>query len=649
MNLRSHRLSALLAAALLAGCGRDDGRIADPPPVLPTFSGVVSIGQPASRTEVQVASNGTFPRDGRFATNGRFIVPLAALTAPYLVLGSADPLDNPDAVPLEVAAVTRASSGTINVTPLTRLVVLELARQEPATYFNRLLTPSSIPVFARIADFAPFTDEAIANAQATVVRLLRQELGIVVPASVATADWVTTPFVPVAGDPMHDTLARLSASIARNQFVPGSYPNNRVGELARCAREQIGITVGPEFYAFCPATRDALPDEADASVLVFRLFDIRGNTLSLRLRDNTVIGIELRRSGLPPYRCVDAGCSLVTVGGEVSDRSRPLSFSNTVLTAADGSTALLVGTAIGGVPGRPAINCDGAEGLPLFVASADGSATAQCASANVRFEAVASARYVYRAAIDVLPVPEVRVDGNRLLSITLFQQNEDDLALVPLYECVGETCNGAVLGDFVTLGNLTNAERTLSLAGTVLTSLSGGSPVTLDGGINLGNRIDRIPPDCTAAPASETVRVRVEGEADAWDLCPPYDLDEGTVAGFVIRDGNIGRFPGAQLGDYAYSFANRQPRSESYLTIVASPSGLVRRLQYDRAQGESFACTDAACLSAVSIGPANAQSAHPVRIALVTVPEVLLGDRLGDRRVSLQGQLLSAPDRSFLE
>lgn len=649
MNHCVRCVSGLLAAALLAGCGRDNGRIADPPPVLPTFSGIVSIGQATSRIEVQVASNGTFPRDGRFGQDGRFIVPLAALTAPYLVLGSADPLANPDAVPLKLAAVTRANSGTINITPLTQLVVLELARQEPATYFNRLLTAGGIPIAARIADFAPFTDAAITSAQATVVRLLRQELGIVVPASVATGDWATTPFVEVAGDPMYDTLGALSASIARNQFVPGSYPNNRIDELARCAREQIGITVGPEFYPFCPATRDALPDEADASVLVFRLFDIRGNTLSLRLRDSSVIGIELRRSGLPLYSCVEASCSLVMVGGEVSDRSRPLTFSNTVLTAADGSTAQLVGTAIGGVPGRPAINCDGVEGLPLFVAYSDGTATAQCASANVRFEAVASSRYVYRSAVEAFAVPEVRVDGNRLLSITLFQQDEDDLALVPLFECLGEACNGAALGEFVALGNLTNAERTLSLSGTVLQSLSGGTPVTLDGGINLGNRIDRIPPDCTGFPASETVRVRVEGETDHWDLCPPYDIEEGTVTGYLIRDSNIGRFPGAQLGDYAYSFANNQARSESYLTIIASPAGLVRRLQYDRAQGESFACTDAACLSAVSIGPANAQSAHTVSIAPITVPEVLLGDRPGDRRVSLQGQLLTAPDRSFLE
>uniref|UniRef100_UPI0025E85242 hypothetical protein n=1 Tax=Nevskia sp. TaxID=1929292 RepID=UPI0025E85242 len=402
-----------------------------------------------------------------------------------------------------------------------------------------------------------------------------------------------------------------------------------------------------EFYQFCPVTRDALPDEADASVLVFRLFDIRGNTLSLRLRDSTVVGIELRRSGLPLYSCIEASCSLVMVGGEVSDRSRPLSFSNTVLTADDGSTAQLLGTAIGGVPGRPAINCDGVEGLPLFVASAEGTTTAQCASAIVRFEAVASSRYVYRSAVEAFAVPEVRVDGNRLLSITLFQQDENNQALLPLFECVGDACNGAALGEFVALDNLTNAERALSLSGTLLQSLSGGTPVTLDGGINLGNRIDRIPPDCAGFPASETVRVRVEGEADSWDLCPPYDIDEGTVSGYLIGEFNIGRFPGAQLGDYAYGFANNQARSESYLTIIASPAGLVRRLQYDRAQGESFACTDAACLSAVNIGPANAQSAHAVSIAPITLPEVLLGDRPGDRRVGLQGQLLTAPDRSF--
>lgn len=128
MNYRLRCASSLLAAALLAGCGRDNGRIADPPPVLPTFAGLVSIGQATSRIEVQVASNGTFPRDGRFGQNGpngpngQFIVPLAALTAPYLVIGSADPLANPDAVPLKLAAVTRANSGTINITPLTQQI-----------------------------------------------------------------------------------------------------------------------------------------------------------------------------------------------------------------------------------------------------------------------------------------------------------------------------------------------------------------------------------------------------------------------------------------------------------------------------------------------------------------------------------------------
>ncbi|MBA4286822.1 MAG: hypothetical protein C0434_14955 [Xanthomonadaceae bacterium] len=635
---------AALSTALLAACGRDDGRTAEPPPVLPTYAGVVASGFTIGSGSVQVASNGTFPRSRLLPADGRFSAPLAGLTPPYLIV--ADPRPDSSVAAADALAVTRASSGTINVTPLTRLVALELIRQEPLSYFSRLLTDAGIPLSARIADFSPFTPEATASAQATVIRLLRQELGIVVPATIADSDWVTTPFTQTAGDPMHDTLAAFSARYARDEFVPDSYPRNRVAELARCAREQVDIQIGSEFYAFCPVSRDALPDPDDPALLVFRLFDARGNTLRLQLRGSAVTGIELRRSPLPLFSCTEAACSQVTVGGQISDRTRPLSFAGTTLSGTDGSTAVLTGTVIGGVPGRPAIDCDDVEGLPLFVTAADGSATAQCAAAAVRFEAVAGSRYVYQSIPDGV-VPEVRVDGDRLLSITLFRQDENDLALRPLFECSGDGCDGTVLGPFVDSG-LTNTERRLSLAGTVLPSLDGGSPVILDGAILLGNRIDRMPPDCSRFPATQTVRVRVGDEADRWDLCPPYDVGEGTVGGFVIRASNIGQFPGAQLGDYVYSFANDQARSESQLSLVTSPAGVPRRLDYRRST-ETFACIDTACLSAVTIGPADARSAHVLTIAPVTVPEVVLGDRPGDRSVSLHGQLLTAPDRSFVE
>lgn len=648
MNPIPRRLAALTAAlsaaAMLAGCGRDDGRIAEPRPVLPTYAGTVVSGFTIGAGSVQVASNGTFPRSRVLPADGRFRAPLAGLTAPYLIV--ADPRPDASTAATDALAVTRASSGTINVTPLTRLVALELIRQEPLSYFSRLLTDAGIPVDARIADFSPFTDAAVAAAQANVVRLLRQELGIVVPASVATGDWVTTPFTAAPGNPMYDTLTAFAARYAQDEFVPDSYPRNRVAELARCAREQIAIAIGDDRYALCPVSRDALPDPDDPDTLVFRLFDARGNTLSLRLRDNTVTAVELRRAPLPLYRCAGSACSGITVGGELGDRTRPLVFAGTVLSADDGSRAVLDGTAIGGVPGRPAINCDDVDGLPLFVTAADGSATAQCAAADVRFEAVASSRYVYRALPDGV-VPEVRVDGDRLLSITLFEQDADDLALRPLFECSGDGCNDATLGAFSAV-DTTAVERTLSVRGTVLASLGGGTPVTLDGAIRLGNRIDRVPPDCRAFPATQTLRVQVGDEADRWDLCPPYDVNEGTVSGFVIRRSNIGQFPGAVLGDYVFAFANNQPRSESQLFLVTDPNGVVRRLEYRRST-ESFACTDAACLSAVTVGAPDAQTARVVTIAPVTVPEVRLGDRPGDRAVRLDGQLLTAPERSFVE
>lgn len=646
--MRAGRPRLPLAAALLVllgstGCGRDDGRIADPPPVLPTYSGIASAGFALGGGSIQVASNGTFPRSRTLRADGGFSVPLAGLTAPYLLIS--DPRLNSGSSAIDAAAVTRANSGTINVTPLTRLVVLELARQDLDTYFNRLLTASSIPVNARIADFSPFTDTAIAEAQATAVRLLRQELGIVVPASIASTDWVTTPFVHSPGDPMYDTLAAFSARYARDEFVAGSYPRNRVAELARCARERLAITVGSEFYEFCTFNREALPDPGDASLLVFRLFDVRGNSLALSLRGNVVASIEFRRSGLPLYRCAESACSLVMVGGQISDQSRPLTFSNTVLTADDGSTAMLAGTVIGGIPGRPALNCDAVDGLPLFITPTTGLASGLCASADVRFEAVAGSRYIYRAFPDGL-APEVRVDGDRLLSITLFTQ-DDASATTPLFECTGSACSGATLGAFTSLGT-TEVERVLTVSGTTLAALGGGSPVTLDGAIRLGNRIDRIPPNCAGFPASQTVSVLVSGETDSWNVCPPYSVDDGNVTGALVRDFNIGAYPGAQLGDYLYSFVNDQARSESAITVVTSPSGVVRRLQYQRST-ETFACTDATCLGAVTIGPPDRNAAHVLTIAPVTVPEVLLGDRPGDRGVRLQGQLLTVSDRFFLD
>ncbi|MCK9192839.1 MAG: hypothetical protein M0P19_03080, partial [Nevskia sp.] len=115
------------------------------------------------------------------------------------------------------------------------------------------------------------------------------------------------------------------------------------------------------------------------------------------------------------------------------------------------------------------------------------------------------------------------------------------------------------------------------------------------------------------------------------------------IGGFLVDEFNLLRYPGAFIGDFVYRFLN-DFNSIGSVTIVASPQGIARRLEYQRGFADVFACRDSACLSAVTIQAPNAQTAHVVQIRAVTLPEVELSDLPGDRSVTLQGSLLTVPD-----
>jgi hypothetical protein len=182
-------LWSALAAALLAGCGGGN----DPAPPPATLSGVAAIGAPIVNGSVAVKCGGGPALSTTTNTSGAWQVQIAGQTLPCAVQVSGGTVGgSANTTPYHSIAVT---FGTVNITPLTDLIVAQLTQANPQTWFGT-------PVFTSV------------NASAVGAAFNSMVTGLGIRSTLGSVDPITTPFAAKTGDPVDNLLEAFRVALA---------------------------------------------------------------------------------------------------------------------------------------------------------------------------------------------------------------------------------------------------------------------------------------------------------------------------------------------------------------------------------------------------------------------------------------------------
>ena len=197
---RVRALSALVAATLVAACG--GGSDAPPPPPPPpaatlSLQGTAATGAAISGAAVTAKCNGG-TGTATSAANGTYAIALTAGTLPCALKVAAAGGD------LQSVVAGSGATASANITPITQLIVANLAGKDPATYFS---------AFAA-SDITALTSSAVDGAQAKVVSVLKNNgvdastLGNLITGSLVAANGST------AGNALDQILDTLKTKLS---------------------------------------------------------------------------------------------------------------------------------------------------------------------------------------------------------------------------------------------------------------------------------------------------------------------------------------------------------------------------------------------------------------------------------------------------
>jgi hypothetical protein len=185
-------LAAAAGAIALASCGGSGGSAE---PGGPTLSGVAATGAPMQNATVRITCAAGPVRTGTTGANGAWTVTLddqAKLPCIVSAEGGTPPV---------VLHSVATAAGTVNITPLTNLVVASAAGDDPAAW----LAANSGQLSTALGTLAA----SLPAAQAAVVESLA-DAGYELP----SGDFMTMAFTPAAGDPYDDLLEAVAAGLA---------------------------------------------------------------------------------------------------------------------------------------------------------------------------------------------------------------------------------------------------------------------------------------------------------------------------------------------------------------------------------------------------------------------------------------------------
>ena len=209
------RLVSALLACFLAACGGGDGggsnspaASSSPPAVVSTLGGVAAVGSPivAGTINVTCAAGDTLAPTAT-SSMGAWQVPLSGQTLPCAIQVSGGIINNvTNNTPYHSIAV---AAGTVNVTPLTDLVVANLAgTATPSAWFSKLKT-------APIA-LTSVTQAKINNAFSNLTIALD---GL---NPLSKNNPITTAFTPTSGNVFDDMLSALKSAMTNTSVTYSS-------------------------------------------------------------------------------------------------------------------------------------------------------------------------------------------------------------------------------------------------------------------------------------------------------------------------------------------------------------------------------------------------------------------------------------------
>lgn len=369
-QIRFVRRSVSVAAlVLLTGCAGEESSVDDQQPTMRVeATGMVVDGIQMQRHTIVGKGASGLTRTTVTSDSGTFTLSLTELAAPYLFSNSLSLSGNPDLV-FMTSVATRA--GVVNVTPLTTLLTAQLLGVAPgAAYTSFDASGSALP--------ASVTETAILNAQLEVTSLLRDVYGVQVLSG--QASFVDSPFSPVAGNPMFDTIQALDAKLSEMDTTLAKVSSDIAVSVRSCKTEQVLLSVAGVQGKFCPLAKTALPDEVDDTILVYKFVSIRKEELTVRVRVNAILGAAFKTAAGATSSCTGSACGGITLGTPPTDETRAITFAGLTLSGVAG-TVTLAGNVVGAQPfvSIPTLPCSDNKYIVIFD---DHHAVGDCVTPN---------------------------------------------------------------------------------------------------------------------------------------------------------------------------------------------------------------------------------------------------------------------------
>jgi hypothetical protein len=208
-----NRLFIASGIVLLTACGGGGGDSPAAPAAAPTLGGTAAVGYPIVGAVVKVTCAAGNPLTSQpTGSDGSWQVALSGQSFPCAVQVAGGKINNvANTTPYHSIAL---ADGTINVTPLTDLVVANVVRSSLLSSWFDALNAAILRAIN-------------ANTINTAVTVVKTQLNLVQLDS--SINLMTTPFTPAAGNVMDDTLTALRAA-----FYQCCCHTSDVGDTSEC-------------------------------------------------------------------------------------------------------------------------------------------------------------------------------------------------------------------------------------------------------------------------------------------------------------------------------------------------------------------------------------------------------------------------------
>ncbi len=265
-NLLAMALFISFALVLMTGCNGGGGDGEDTPAAATTLSGTAAAGAPIVGTvTIKDSSSPAQTKTVTIEADGNYTVDVSDMTAPYLV--RADGYVGGNDYHLYSAGTSADVGGTINITPLTDLIVANIAGEVARDYFEH-------------GDFSGLTaEELTAQAQALKAKLLPvlQALGVSDSIDLLRASFNTDhtgmdaalDILRVSTDP-GTQVATITNIITQEQMTSNLNTGTYSGELVDTTGVAAGVTdiqaITAGFKKFSALFATSIPNENNATL-----------------------------------------------------------------------------------------------------------------------------------------------------------------------------------------------------------------------------------------------------------------------------------------------------------------------------------------------------------------------------------------------